>query len=129
MLPELADLLDGFELYAQQHGVAPMREERAIGAALREAKRLARENERDEPAALFFALARKPGAFGKLQGEMLLLLAAEHAHAIGHELQFEPIELQIHRLRIVRGEMTFLELRGWFAARLRPLERRPWPPK
>jgi hypothetical protein len=30
----------------------------------------------------------------------------------------------IHRTRILRGEMEFLELRGWFAARLRPLDQK-----
>ncbi len=60
---------------------------------------------------------------------MLFLLAAEQAHAVGLALSFEPIALQIHRLRIVRGEMSFLELRDWFAARLSPIQRRPWPPK
>lgn len=129
MLPELADFIEGFEFYARQQGVAATCEERAIKAALREATRLARASAADEPAALFFALARRPGAFGRLHGEMLQLAAMEQAHVVGLELQFEPVELQIHRIRIVRGEMAFLELRGWFSARLRPVERRPWPPK
>jgi hypothetical protein len=129
MLPELADLLDGFELYAERQGVAPTRDEPAVDAALREAANLARGSERDEPAAIFYALARRPRAFGDLHGEMLFLLAVEQAHAIGLDLSFEPVALQIHRLRIVRGEMPFPELRDWFAARLRPIQRRPWPPK
>jgi hypothetical protein len=128
MLPELADLLDGFELYAKRRRASPARNERAIGAALVEAARLAHGNEHHEPAALFYALARRPGAFGKLHGEMLLLVAAEQAHAAGLELRFEPIELQLHRLRIVRGEMTFVEPSDWFADRLQPIKPRPWPP-
>lgn len=69
------------------------------------------------------------GAFGPLHGEMLVLLAAEQARAVGIELSFVPIELDIHALRILRGEITFPELRGWFAARLTPIKRRPWPQK
>jgi len=129
MLPELADLLDGFELYAERHRAPNARDERAIGAALREAGLLSRGNERDEPAAIFYALARRPRAFGKLHGDMLVLVTVEQAHAVGLDLRFEPVELQIHRLRIVRGEMTFAELSAWFAARLRPMKRRPWPPE
>jgi hypothetical protein len=102
---------------------------RAVGAALREAARLSLGKEPDEPAALFYALARRPRAFGRLHGDMLVLLAAEQAHAVGRELSFAPVELDIHVIRILRGEMTFLELRGWFAARLAPIKRRPWPPK
>jgi hypothetical protein len=59
---------------------------------------------------------------------MLVLLAAEQARAVELELSFTPIELDIHVIRILRGEMTFPELRGWFAARLAPIKRRPWPP-
>ena len=58
-----------------------------------------------------------------------MLLAVEQARAVGLELGFVPIELDIHVIRILRNEMTFLELRGWFAARLAPISRRPWPPK
>ena len=129
MLPELADLLDGFELYAERQGVAPTRDERALAAALQEAVDLARGSERDEPASIFYALARRPRAFGEMHGEMLFLLAVEQAHAVGLELSLDPIALQIHRLRIVRGEMSFPELREWFAGRLRPIQRRPWPPE
>jgi hypothetical protein len=129
MLPELADLLEGFELYAERQGMAPARNERAVGTALREAAELAHGSEHDEPAALFYALARRPRAFGGLHSEMLFLSVVEQAHAVGLNLVFEPIVLQIHRLRIVRGDMSFPELRDWFAARLEPIQRRPWPPK
>jgi hypothetical protein len=129
MLPELVDLLDGFELYAARQGIASTRDERAIEAALQEAASLADADERDEPAALFYALARRPRAFGKLHGDMLALLAVGQARAVGFELSLDPVALQIHRLRIVLGQMPFAELRGWFAARLRPIQRRPWPPK
>jgi hypothetical protein len=129
MLPELADLLDGFELYAERRGVAPTRNDHAVDAALREAADLARSSESDEPAALFYALARRPRAFGEMHGEMLFLLAVEQAHAVGLDLTFEPVALQIHRLRIVRGQMSFQELRDWFEAHLEPIEPRPWPPR
>jgi hypothetical protein len=126
MLPELADLLDGFELYAERHGGVSTCNERAVDAALREAAELSQGVERDEPAAIFYALARRPGAFGKLHGELLFLLAVEQAHAVGLELSFEPVALQIHCLRIIRGEMSFPELRDWFAVRLGRIQRRPW---
>ncbi len=129
MLPAVEDLLDGFALYAERRHHEEVCNARAVGAALREAAKLSQDNEPDEPAALFYALAHRRRAFGSLHGEMLVLLAAEQARAVGLELGFVPIELDIHTLRILRGEMTFLELRGWFAARLTPLKRRPWPPK
>jgi hypothetical protein len=128
MLPALEPLLEGFARYAERRAREPACDARAVGAALREAAKLAHGNEPDEPAALFHALARRPRAFGKLHGDMLVLLAVEQARAVGLELSFAPIELDIHAIRILRGEMAFLELRGWFAARLAPIKRRPWPP-
>jgi hypothetical protein len=129
MLPALDDLLEGFALYAERRGREALCYPRTIAAALREAAKLARDGEHDEPAALFFALARRRRAFGLLQGDMLVLLAVEQARANGLELSFVPIELDIHALRVLRGEMTFLELRGWFSARLTSIEPRPWPPR
>src|SRR6185503_5431947 len=129
MLPALDDLLLGFSRYAERRERETVCEARAVGAALREAAKLAQGNEPDEPAALFYALARRPRAFGKLHGDMLVLLAVEQARAVGLELGFTAVELDIHVIRIVRGEMTFLELRGGVAARLAPSERRRWRPK
>lgn len=129
MLPALDDLLEGFARYARRRQREPLCDPRAVGAALREAERLAEGNEPYEPVALFYALARRPRAFGRLQGDMLVLLAVEQARAVGLELSFVPIELDIHVIRILRREMTFPELQGWFAARLAPIARRPWPPK
>lgn len=128
MLPALDDLLDGFALYTERRRRDARCDERAVRAALREAARLSGGHEPDEPAALFYALARHRSAFGALHGDMLVLLAAEQARAVGLELRFTPIEIDIHAIRILRGEMTFPELCGWFAARLSPIERRPWPP-
>jgi hypothetical protein len=129
MFPALDDLLEGFSRYAERRQRAAMCDARAVGAALKEAARLAQGNEPNEPAALFYALSRRPRAFGKLHGDMLVLLAVEQARAVGFELSFVAVELDIHVIRILRGELTFLELRGWFAARLVPIKRRPWPPK
>jgi hypothetical protein len=129
MLPALETLLEGFTRYAQRRKGEASCDARAVGAALREAAKLAEGHAPDEPAALFYALARRPRAFGRLHGDMLVLLAAEQARAVGLELGFTPIELDIHAIRVLRDEMTFLELRGWFSARLTPVKRRTWPPK
>lgn len=128
MLPALDDLLEGFSGYAARRRADGTCDARLVGAALREAEKLAAEREDDEPAALFYALARRPRAFGALHGDMLVLLAVEQARAVGLDLTFTAIELDIHIIRVLRGEMTFVEIRGWFAARLTPIARRPWPP-
>jgi hypothetical protein len=128
MLPTSDDLVDGFALYAARQRTSGACDARAVGAALREAEKLAAGHEDDEPAALFYALARRPRLFGSLHGDMLVLLAVEQSRAVGLDLTFTAIELDIHIIRVLRGEMTFVEIRGWFSARLAAIVRRPWPP-
>lgn len=128
MLPAPDDLVEGFSRYAKRRQVDGACDARAVGAALREAEKLAAGHEHDEPAALFYALARRPRVFGALHGDMLVLLAVEQARAVGLDLSFTAVELDIHIIRMLRGEMTFVEVRGWFAARLAPIARRSWPP-
>src|SRR4051812_22606835 len=102
MLPALDDLLQAFSRYGKRRECEAGSDARSVGAALKEAARLAQGNDLDEPAALFYALARRPRSFGKLHGDMLVLLAAEQAHAVGHDLGFVPVELDIHVIRILR---------------------------
>ncbi len=72
MLPDLGALLAGYALYAKQNGFAPDRDEGRLADALREAGELAGARQADEPAALFFALTRRPRAFGTAHGRMTL---------------------------------------------------------
>lgn len=83
MLPHLDALLAGYELYAKQNQFAPIRDEARLSDALREAGALAANQETDEPAALFFALSRRPRTFGKAHGEMTLHITIEHARGLG----------------------------------------------
>ena len=73
MLPALDDLVEGFALYAARRRIDGTCDPRAVGAALREAEKLAAGHKHDEPAALFYALARRPRVFGALHGDMLVL--------------------------------------------------------
>ena len=82
MLPDLEALLAGYALYAHQNHFAPDRDEARLADALREAGELADGHEGDEPAALFFALTRRPRAFGKAHGRMTLHLTMERARAL-----------------------------------------------
>lgn len=83
MLPDLASLLAGYELYAKQNRFAPDRDEVRLADALREAETLASGKAIDEPAALFFALSSRPRTFGRAHGRMTLHITVEHARALG----------------------------------------------
>jgi hypothetical protein len=129
MLPDLEGLLAGYALYARQNRFPPDRDEIRVAAALREADTLAGGREQDEPAALFFALARRPRAFGRAHGRLTLHLAMEQARAVGLVFTADVAVLELMRARVVRAEIDFAELRAWFAARLAPVARKPWPPR
>jgi hypothetical protein len=128
MLPDLGALLAGYELYAKQNRFSPDRDEARVAEALREAESLSSGQEGDEPAALFFALARRPRAFSRAHGRMTLHLAMAHARALGFALTVDVAVLELIRARIVREAIDFDELRRWFAAHLAPISRKPWPP-
>lgn len=129
MLPDPGTLLAGYTLYAKQNGFTPERDEARLVDALREAEALAAGVENDEPAALFFALSRRPRAFGRAHGRMTLHLAVQHARTLGMAFKVDVAVLELVRARIVRGAIDFVELRGWFAAHLEPVARKPWPPR
>ncbi len=128
MLPDLEALLAGYAFYANQNHFAPDRDEARLADALREAAALAGDHEDDEPAALFFALTRRPRTFGKAHGRMTLHLTMEHARALGFALTADVAVLELTRARILRGAIGFEELRGWFGEHLSPIAPGRWPP-
>jgi hypothetical protein len=127
MLPDLPRLLAGYELFAQRNKVSPARDEAALTSALEEAASLARGHEPDEPAALFCAFARRPRAFGKEHGRVVVHVTVEHARVLGLALTVDIAVLELLRARVVRGAIELTELQSWFAAHLAPIPRRPWP--
>lgn len=129
MLPDLEALLEGYALYAKQNRFVPDRDGTRLADALREAEALADGVENDEPAALFFALARRARVFGRAHGRMTLHIAVEHARALGFAFTVDVAVLELMRARILREAIAFEELRGWFAAHLAPVPRKPWPPR
>jgi hypothetical protein len=129
MLPPLDALLAGYELYAKQNQFAPIRDEPRLLDALREAGALSASQEAAEPAALFFALSRRPRTFGRAHGEMTLHITIEHARGLGFAITVNIAVLELMRARIVRGAIEFSELRNWFAEHLVTIPRKPWPPR
>jgi hypothetical protein len=128
MLPDLPRLLAGYELFAARNRFAATRNESALVDALHEATSLAEGHEGDEPAALFYALARRPRAFGKEHGRVTVHFTVEHARGTGLAFTVDVSVLELVRARIVRGAIQFPELRTWFAEHLAGIQRKPWPP-
>jgi hypothetical protein len=128
MLPDLPRLLTGYELFAQRNRFHADRNEPALAGAIEDATSLARDHEPDEPAALFYALARRPRAFGKEHDRVVVHFTVEHARVLGLALTVDVAVLELLRARIMHRAIDFAELRGWFAAHLVPIPRKRWPP-
>ena len=91
---------------------------------------LAHWREADEPAAFFYAFARRPRAFGPQHGRVVIHFTIEHAHARGLGLAFtvDVAVLELMRARVVRSAIDFPKLRAWFAAHVVAIPRKPWAP-
>jgi hypothetical protein len=127
MLPDLPRLLAGYELFAERNRFLAARNEAALADALTEAMSLV-NHEPDEAAALFYVFARRPRAFGKEHGRVLIHFTVEHARNLGLALTVDVSVLELLRARVVRDAIDFAELRTWFAAHLIPIQRKLWPP-
>jgi hypothetical protein len=121
MLPTAPSFLRGLEFYFRRRRVQGRLDGRAIADALAQAEQLAAGNERDEPAALFYACSARSRAFFPEASNVVPHVARAHAAAIGLDLRAADVALDIHQARILRGELDYAELRDWFAARLVPI--------
>jgi hypothetical protein len=102
-----ADLLaDDLHARAQPTGARSRWDPTAILAARAEAEHLAAGSQPDEPAALFFALARRSRAFGSLATGFIPGAARAQAMAVGYELLIEDMELAMLRAGVLRGERS-----------------------
>lgn len=122
MLPPAPAFIVGIEFYLRRKRLNARLDAPAIAQALVEAERLAAGNERDEPAALFFACAVRSLAFSPQASSIIPHVTRAHAAAMGFTLRAADVALDIHHARILRHEMDFDELRDWFAARLVPTD-------
>jgi len=123
MLPGPAAFASGLRLLARRRGLALFAREQDLVDLLREASLLAAGTATDEPAALFFASARRGRILGPVALLAIPLVAREQARVMGFELDVDDAELALLRLRVVKSAIDFDELKDWFAARLRPLGR------
>jgi hypothetical protein len=132
MLPPLAAFLAGVRLFTRRHHPKPVAfDEAALASALDHAARLAAGQERDEPAALFFACALRSRAFGAASHDLLPIVARNQARGLGLRLDLDDVGLAILHARVLHGAIAFEEMRALFAAALQSLDEQPQrpPPK
>lgn len=128
---DIEEYLDAYYFVARRRGQLARYVRRHLRAALEEATALAADRASDEPAALFFALARHDRAFPpELWGVVVERFALGRAHALGVELRggIDPLALVHLRLDARDGVATYADVLAWFVANLVPTRRRRWPP-
>jgi hypothetical protein len=116
------------QLAAKQGIPLPLTRE-TMCAIVAEAEHLAAGNERDEPAALFYACALRAAAFGKMATPFLDNIAAAQAAAVGLKLDASELDLILLRGRIAFAAVGWEGVRHDIAGWLRPAEHRPKRPE
>jgi hypothetical protein len=116
MIPRYEVVEGAYRFLAGRYGFSRRLSEAGVRAALDDAKELA-TIERDEPAALFFALARRPRSLGGAWRVLSALVALNHAAALGLSLDANPRDLGPLYMPIVSRALGYAEIRAWFAAR------------
>jgi hypothetical protein len=95
--------------------------------AIAEAEVLAAGREEDEPAALLYALLRRPNDLGDAWPLLAILLAENHAAELGRALRLQEDDaLRSLRMRIIARDPDrragFSEVRNFVSARMSPAE-------
>ena len=119
MLPSPDDIATAHAFLARRLGLPGALDDRGVRAALALAATLV-VVPADEPAAVFFALARFPKALGAAARALPILFAVNLTRAQGTRLDVREHELAALYLPIRTKTMPFDQVRAWFAARTTP---------
>lgn len=121
MIPTLDEVEAAYAFLARRFGLARELDQEAVADALHEATDLAAGRVEDEPAALLFAMTKRPRRLGDAWQALPLVLAENMARTSGLALRLDvnDVDLESLRLRVVARLATFEEVRAWVESRLR----------
>jgi hypothetical protein len=122
VIPSPDELAAGWSFVARRHGLKDAPNHAVLESVVQLATTCAAGVERDEPAALFFALARHPSAFEDGWRVACEVLPMARAATLGQRLDATAFELADLRLAAYAGRKDYDSIRTWFADRLRPRE-------
>lgn len=122
MIPSGETFIAGLRFFARRHRLPATYDEPSVRDALSEAARLS-ASEHDEPAALFFACARRSRAFGGTAGRLLPFIVRSHAAHVGLDLRLDDLELEILRARVLLAAIEYAEIRARFRSTAAPARR------
>jgi hypothetical protein len=120
VIPSVIDVLGAHAFVARRYGFRGTLHVAGIENALAMARGLA-TSERDEPAALFYALAHFPKALGDSWRTLPVVLAVNQARRTGQRLTATRDDLLPLFVPIASDAMDFATVRAWFEKRLESL--------
>ena len=118
MIPSLEQVIGAHTFIARRYDLRSPRNDAALDLAQREATSLAADAN-DEPAALFFAFARRGKALGDAWALLTDLLTLNQIASLGLRFVEERSDLRPLRTSIAQRAVSFPDVREWFAARLK----------
>lgn len=116
MIPDAEALGRGLRFWTLRRGLPPVADA-VVKTAREEAAALACD-ERSEPAAVFYAFARRPRGLSGGWRQLPVLLAMNQASSLGFELDTDALALADLVMAVVLREMDFEAVRAWFDQRL-----------
>jgi hypothetical protein len=120
MIPSAHVLVTGYVFLARRYGLTRPARHDLVADAVAHARALA-EKDADEPSALFYALARRQGAFPGLWTLATALYAFNHAPAVGLRVRSTLTQTRPLFLPVLTGALPYEAIRHWFADRQEPL--------
>lgn len=125
MIFDPEELLGLVAHHATKLGVPVPVDRSTMEAIVVEAERLAGNRTADEPAALFYACARRAALLGKVGRTFFDDIAVAQADAVGLVLHATELDLVLLRGRIAFGAVGWDEVRNDFASWLSPVGQTP----
>src|SRR5205823_4865767 len=110
MLPALGQIEAAFAFLTRRYALTFPFPAAAMSQALEDAHALV-QTDRDEPAALFYALCMRARALGALWPVLPNLVAINHASSLGLSMRFDYRVLRSLRVRIAARSIDFEEVR------------------
>ncbi len=114
MIPTLPEVIAAHEWLTRRYGLSGYRSDAVLAAAREEAEALA-DGTTDEPAALFYAFARRGHALRDAWAQLTDLLALNSLHSIGFDLTAASGELRSLRAAVASRRAAWRDVSQWFA--------------
>jgi hypothetical protein len=125
MIPDPDVLLRRVARHAAEEGVPVPVTLATMRDIVAEAEQLAAGRAEDEPAALFYACARRARLFGRVATRFVEMVGGAQAGVVGLRLDATELDTILLHGRLAYGAADWIDVRDTFAGWLRPCDEPP----